>query len=149
MHSKGTDVPDESVPQTPRNSARRAPRPLHGQPKGGVTRGQAQPNPFAEYSIALTNTEGAQRVVLLRERTPEGHHRSVIVFPYEPPSEVLGVLAAAGFARAPTGCAWGKSLGANPGVEYRRVQTVFEDIGNTLRVSNGVPPIRTTDHSPV
>ena len=120
-------------------------KPLHGKPKGGVTRAQAQPNPFGEYSIHLTDTNNGPKMQMLRERTKEGD-LAVIQFDSTPSDEVKAKLTAAGLSSHDEACVWKKHLGTPPGVEHRKTQELFEIIANDIRKANGLEPVLTPEN---
>jgi hypothetical protein len=132
--------PDEPAPQEPAGHAARHERRMHGEPKGGITRAQAQPNPFGEHTVSLTNTNEGPKMRLYRERTQWGH-MAAIQFDEKPDDAIRQKLKGGGFAWNQNDGVWKKPLGEQPGVEYRKAQELFEEIANALRKRNGLDPL--------
>lgn len=133
--------PEEPAPQEPAPShAAREEHRMHGEPKGGVTRAQAQPNPFGEQIISLTNTNEGPKMRLYRERAQWGH-MAAIQFDEKPDEDIRRKLKDGGFQWNQNDGVWKHSLGEHPGVEHRKAQELFEEIANDIRRGNGLEPI--------
>jgi hypothetical protein len=132
---------EEPPPQEPDLShAELHNRRMHGEPKEGVTRSQAQPNPFSEITVSLTNMNEGPKMRLSRERAHWGH-MAAIQFDEKPDDAIRQKLKGGGFAWNQNDGVWKKSLGEHPGVEHRKAQELFEEIANALRKRNGLDPV--------
>lgn len=113
----------------------------HGEPKNGVTREQALPNPAPENDIALTaEHHQGPRMRLFRERHPSGH-LAAIQFDEKPSDEVRQKLRDAGWQWRQQDAVWKKPLGEQPGLAHYHNQKLFEEIANEIRAANGLEPV--------
>jgi hypothetical protein len=147
------DIPMAEVVSS--HAERVGPRRLHGEPKDGVTRAQAQPNPFPENVALLTGSPGGPAMRLFREierkRVWDGRqqryvnvedHLSAIQFPEKPSDEIRQKLRDNGWQWKSEDAVWKKPLGEYPTAEHLAAQKLFEEIANEIRASNGLEPIQ-------
>jgi hypothetical protein len=146
-HSTAPREAFADVPRTQVSINSTALRPLHGQPKDGLTRAQQQPNPFPEYLVALTDAPDGPTIRLWREVQSRDTHYAAIEFPTKPGDGVRQQLKDAGFSWSQADGVWKLYLREPRGVEHRRAQEVFESVANELRAENGCPPLTAAGQS--